>query len=176
MCYFVRVDRVDCYFGPSGWSDWKTTSVPFLYVTSCFKLEAPYFPCCILNQKKINRMYMAVLQVQLQTIMLPPSNHISQWKDLLFINNSRLKPWKISLNFFLINHSHCWSLISSINLNTTTLTLILWSHCAAPPSQRVWCQPASHCTAAWMPSFGCNASSELLSHCKPAVYIQSQMK
>lgn len=55
----------------------KITSVSFLYVTSCFGFKALYFPCCILRQNKINRTNVAVTQVQLQALRLPPSRHIS---------------------------------------------------------------------------------------------------
>lgn len=131
MCYFVRVDGVDCYFGRSGCSEWKTASVSFLYVTSCSKLAAPYFPYLfpIFPWPEGDKQdAVPVLQVLLQPVLLPPSNHSSKGERICTsVTTQGQRGWKSA--FLFMNLSQCWYLIGLIN-NPSSDTL--HSLCCTP--------------------------------------------
>lgn len=148
MCYFVRVDRVDCYFGPSGCSDWKTTSVSSLYVTSCFRME-PHIARLHPRAGGDEQDALALLQLLLHLLLLPPSSPAPRERICTSLTTQGQSGWKSV--FVVINLSYCWCLIGLINPSTQPLPDILQSLCCTPVPQALhlwlavlvwgWCFP-----------------------------------
>lgn len=132
MCYFVRVDRVDCYFGRSGCSDWKTTSVSFLYVTSCFRME-PHTPRLHPRAGGDNRMLWHFCSFSCTLSCLHQAATAPRERICTSLTTQGQSGWKSV--FVFANLSYCWCLIGLINLSTQPLPNILQSLCCTPVPQ-----------------------------------------